>query len=336
MSYLGRGSNLTRKAQDKVSFLATAGQTVRTGLSYVPTHVDVTVNGITLTEITDYTATNGNSITFTVALALNDEVTIVSSKTFDVANHYTISAANALLAAKAPIASPSFTAKATISIASANGDILDFKSNGSDVGTIGTLGGATYFGSEDSGIMFNGANQNPTSGGSTRVDNTNDLGAASYRYKDIYLGGGAFIGGTSTPNKLDDYEEGTFIPILRGSTNAGSFSTDSAHIGRYTKIGDVCTCNFRIGGTLSNATGSYTHFNLPFTVKAGTVATGSFSYHSTPNLNHVDFSSYVNYGQTLGYFIIKTASAGSSVYPPPSSFMPAGVQIYGTVTYHVA
>jgi len=123
MSYLGRGSNLTRKAQDKVSFLATAGQTVRTGLSYVPTHVDVTVNGITLTEITDYTATNGNSITFSVALALNDEVTIVSSKTFDVANHYTISAANALLAAKAtntavaakaPIASPSFTGTVAI------------------------------------------------------------------------------------------------------------------------------------------------------------------------------------------------------------------------------
>ena len=89
MSYLGRGSNLTRKAQDKVSFLATAGQTVRTGLSYVPTHVDVTVNGITLTEITDYTATNGNSITFTVALALNDEVTVVSLKTFSVADHYT-------------------------------------------------------------------------------------------------------------------------------------------------------------------------------------------------------------------------------------------------------
>ena len=125
MSYLGRGSNLTRKAQDKVSFLATAGQTVRTGLSYVPTHVDVTVNGITLTEITDYTATNGNSITFSVALALNDEVTIVSSKTFDVANHYTISAANALLAAKAtntavaakaPLASPVFTGNVGVGV----------------------------------------------------------------------------------------------------------------------------------------------------------------------------------------------------------------------------
>jgi len=159
MSYLGRGSNLTRKAQDKVSFLATAGQTVRTGLSYVPTHVDVTVNGITLTEITDYTATNGNSITFTVALALNDEVTIVSSKTFDVANHYTISAANALLAAKAtntavalksPIASPVFTGNVGIGVTPESWysaySVLQVGGLGAIAGeTSASAGGATRF-----------------------------------------------------------------------------------------------------------------------------------------------------------------------------------------------
>ena len=145
---------------------------------------------------------------------------------------------DANLAAKAPLASPSFTAKATISIASANGDILDFKSNNSDVGTIGTLGGATYFGSEDSGIMFNGVNQNPTSGGSTRVDNTNDLGAASYRYKNIYLGGGAFLGGTGTANKLDDYEEGTW------TANASQYSVGiSTTGGYYRKVGTLVHVN---------------------------------------------------------------------------------------------
>ena len=34
MSYLGRSAKLSLKAQEKVSFLATAGQTVKTGLSY--------------------------------------------------------------------------------------------------------------------------------------------------------------------------------------------------------------------------------------------------------------------------------------------------------------
>ena len=141
---------------------------------------------------------------------------------------------------------------------------------------------------------------------------------------------------TAAANALDDYEEGVFIPYLRGSSSSGSFSTDSGHIGRYTKIGDVCTLNFQISGTLSGATGSYTHFNVPFTVKAGTQATGTFSYVLTPNLNHVDFSCYVSAGQTLGYFLIKTSSTGTPVYPAPSSFMPAGVQLYGSVTYQVA
>jgi len=88
MSYLGRSAKLSRKAQEKTSFLATSGQTVATGLSYVATFVEVYVNGILLTDTSDYTATNGNSITFTVALGLNDEVTVVALKTFALADHY--------------------------------------------------------------------------------------------------------------------------------------------------------------------------------------------------------------------------------------------------------
>ena len=96
MSYLGRSAKLSLKAQEKVSFLATAGQTVKTGLSYTPSFVEVYVNGVLLTDTTDYTATNGNSITFTVALLLNDEVTVISLKTFTVADHYTKSEVDTL------------------------------------------------------------------------------------------------------------------------------------------------------------------------------------------------------------------------------------------------
>ena len=103
MSYLGRSGKLSQKAQEKVSFLATNGQTSKTGLSYVPTFVEVYVNGILLTDTTDFTAVNGSSITFTVALALNDEVTVISLKTFSVSDHYTKSDANTLLAAKAKL-----------------------------------------------------------------------------------------------------------------------------------------------------------------------------------------------------------------------------------------
>jgi len=213
MSYLGRGSNLTRKAQDKVSFLATAGQTVRTGLSYVPTHVDVTVNGITLTEITDYTATNGNSITFTVALALNDEVTIVSSKTFDVANHYTISAANALLAAKAtntavalksPIASPVFTGPLTSESAAAT-NIVAKSTNGNG-------GYMNYQGLASNGTQTFAVNHNGT----------------------IFTTSGLAVGGNGAANTLDDYEEGTWTPVIVGGSLSRSIESAT-----YTKIGNI-------------------------------------------------------------------------------------------------
>jgi hypothetical protein len=118
MSYLGRSAKLSLKAQEKVSFLATAGQTVKTGLSYTPSFVEVYVNGVLLTDTTDFTATNGNSITFTVALLLNDEVTVISLKTFTVADHYNKTEADTLLAAKAKL-----TKSATAPSSPAAGDM---------------------------------------------------------------------------------------------------------------------------------------------------------------------------------------------------------------------
>ena len=125
MSYLGRSAKLSLKAQEKVSFLATNGQTSKTGLSYVPSFVEVYVNGILLTDTTDFTAVNGSSITFTVALALNDEVTVISLKTFSVADHYTKSDADTLLAAKAKL-----TKSATAPSSPAAGDMWFDTSSG--------------------------------------------------------------------------------------------------------------------------------------------------------------------------------------------------------------
>ena len=117
MSYLGRSAKLSLKAQEKVSFLATAGQTSKTGLSYTPAFVEVYVNGVLLTDTTDFTATNGNSITFTVALLLNDEVTVISLKTFTVADHYSKTEADTLLAAKLPLVGGTMTGNLVLSTA---------------------------------------------------------------------------------------------------------------------------------------------------------------------------------------------------------------------------
>ena len=83
--------------------------------------------------------------------------------------------------------------------------------------------------------MFNGATIEPTAG-VNRTNNTVDLGSSTYRFKDLFLSGGAYLGGTAAANKLDDYEEGTWTPVIRaagGNTVTGQSNVQAA----YTKIG---------------------------------------------------------------------------------------------------
>jgi hypothetical protein len=67
-------------------------------------------------------------------------------------------------------------------------------------------------------------------------------------------------------NTLDDYEEGTWTPII-GGTGGQSGQSYSGQEGHYTKVGRVVTVNFRVvlsaKGTI---TGSAVITGLPFTI----------------------------------------------------------------------
>lgn len=208
-----------------------------------------------------------------------------------------------------------------------NGDIVRLRKDNAAVGSIGTLGGATYFGSADSGIMFNGVNQNPTNGTSTRVDNTNDLGASSYRYKDIYLGGGAFLGGTATANKLEDYETGTWTP------NIGGNATYTNQVGRYIKIGKMVWINFALGinvqgtgSTISSISG------LPFASGEASQNTSNLAWHGL-GVAMTYGVYYIGAGQSalsLSY----TTGAATQLTNNPNSLV-NGSSINGSFAYSV-
>lgn len=71
---------------------------------------------------------------------------------------------------------------------------------------------------------------------------------------------------SSNANTLDDYEEGTWTPVLNGSTGLIGGYTATVEVGRYTKIGRVVSITASV--TLSNA-GSWTgdlQCNLPLSV----------------------------------------------------------------------
>jgi hypothetical protein len=138
------------------------------------------------------------------------------------------------------------------------------------VGSIGASGGEVYIGNADTGLKFNSGNDyiqpfNVT-GGSGR-DNAIDIGNSGNRFKDLYLSGGVYLGGTGSANKLDDYEEGSYTVGFHDSDSGGN-SSSTTTTGTYTKIGRVVTIQFNVNNLSSSGlTGSSSiYFDLPFAV----------------------------------------------------------------------
>jgi hypothetical protein len=69
-------------------------------------------------------------------------------------------------------------------------------------------------------------------------------------------------------NCLDDYEEGTWTPVAKGLSTAGT-GTYSNQAGRYTKIGRVCIFQFTLGWSAHTGTGAIYFDGLPFTSLSG-------------------------------------------------------------------
>jgi hypothetical protein len=123
----------------------------------------------------------------------------------------------------------------------ADGDKIRWGRSDALVGSVGTYNGVPYIGYQGGaggGIMFNGSSIEPTALGSTRSSSTNDIGSNSYKWRNIYLSGGAYLGGTGSANHLDYYEEGSWTPVISHHDGSGVIpSTNSGS--RYTRIGGM-------------------------------------------------------------------------------------------------
>ena len=71
--------------------------------------------------------------------------------------------------------------------------------------------------------------------------------------------GGIYLGGTGSANFFNDYEEGTFTPILTGST--WSYGTQA---GYYVKIGKLCFATIKITWSTAANSGNIGVDDLPF------------------------------------------------------------------------
>ena len=73
--------------------------------------------------------------------------------------------------------------------------------------------------------------------------------------------------GTMTSELLNDYEEGTFVPTVGGSTSNGT-ATYSTQTGVYTKIGRIVQIQIFVAWSAGTAIGSQTVLGLPFAAHA--------------------------------------------------------------------
>jgi len=145
-----------------------------------------------------------------------------------------------------------------------DGNLIDFRKDGAAVGSIGASGGDIYIGTGDTTIRFADGDDAIIPRGTTGAvrDGVINLGLSNNRFKDLYLSGGVYLGGTGAANKLDDYEEGTWTPTLGGGATATGMT------GTYTKVGRLVTAHLHLENSTISGTPDYIVSGLPFTSAA--------------------------------------------------------------------
>ena len=78
---------------------------------------------------------------------------------------------------------------------------------------------------------------------------------------------------SANANTLDDYEEGTWTPVVTGSSTNPTI-TYNLQAGTYTKIGNLVNVSIQLGMTRTGGTGNW-QVSLPFTAAAGNYYAGS-------------------------------------------------------------
>ena len=174
-----------------------------------------------------------------------------------------------------------------------DGDIVNFQKDGTTVGSIGNSGNDFYVTgsvSNIAGVTFANSKMMPMRSGSP-ADGQSDLGSSSYRWRDAYLSGGVYLGGTGASNQLSDYETGTWTPEMADASSGGTVATGGIKAGRYVKIGKMVHIYVVMLNMTTSSLGSSSNLyirNLPFTP----LGSGTTYPTAAIKMSQVTFSGY--------------------------------------------
>lgn len=140
---------------------------------------------------------------------------------------------------------------------------------------------------------------------------------------------------SANANTLDDYEEGTWTPVLTFATPGDLSVVYSAQVGSYSKIGRVVFVDFTIitsSFTHTTASGSLTFLGLPFAASANNI--GNFDFQGITKAGYTHFVSRIaNGGSAL---TIQASSSGLSRSTVANPDVPSGgsVVVIGSIQYN--
>jgi hypothetical protein len=201
---------------------------------------------------------------------------------------------------------------------------------------VGPNNDTTYIGSDGApgGVSNNGAvifNDN----GSLSSDSGLSITSDSYIRLAFGTKGIQFNGDTAAANALDDYEEGTWTPVIADALSGGNVGTGTVN-GYYVKIGSLVTLTVSIldiNTTGMTAGNDLFIRGLPFAAASlagtnlytGALIATSLTAVNSPALALVDGSSYIRIAKTqvgtpLDYMMISEFTSGTS-------------DIYGSISY---
>ena len=124
-------------------------------------------------------------------------------------------------------------------------------------------------------------------------------------------------GGNITSQTLDDYEEGTWTPVIKSGSNTISYSGGNQYF-KYTKIGGLVTVTFALNASTTSGTtgGGFKIQGLPFTSKnltnLRTIGTHVCYYGS--GLRASTWPNFVHVGSNKSEVDIYTKTASNSNY----------------------
>ena len=165
-------------------------------------------------------------------------------------------------------------------------ELARFADDGATVGSIGVSSASGGFeidgGAGYTGLHFATSIIAPKDNGSLNNGGVG-LGNSNYRFSDLYLSGGVYLGGTGAANKISEYEIGSWTPVIKGNASGNNATMITADA-RYTKVGSLLYVSAFLNTINFGAITSGTHVvltGLPYAAQADYYAPIVFGHNNT-------------------------------------------------------